>query len=888
MTTNVDGDRWQRLAEVLDAALARDPNDWPEVLDAACVGAPELRREAQALLDRVNDARRFLTAPPSNVAAAIVAETEGAAESTPGQRIGAYLIVREIGRGGMSRVFLARRADGHFEQHVALKLLRPGLDSDVDRARFRAERQIVASLNHPNIARLLDGGLTDAGQPYLVLEYVDGQPIDVYCNAHTLSVRRRLELFLMVAGATQYAHRNLIVHRDIKPSNIFVGADGTAKLLDFGLAKLLGPGVGGGEVAGSQTVAQWMTPEYAAPEQIRRDPVTTLTDVYQLGVVLYRSLTGRLPFTATTGDIRDLEAAVLKGNPASPSAAVASSDPARAKVLRGDLDAIVLKAIRKEPDERYASVDAFADDLRRHLSGHAVRARRGSAWYRARRLVRRHRVETIATLGISVSLLVGAGLAVTQARRAATQRDLAAAASRESEAVTAFLMGLFETSDPAEAHGDTLTARELVQRAAARAEHLQGQPLAQARMLDVTARLYRGLGQYERAREMFARSLANQQSAGAGRTPEAASTLNQLSGELVRLGRYPAADSAAREALRIQIEALGPGHPSLAVTFRQIASVGVYRGQLAVADTFIRRALALRERSLSPDDSLTAETHLTLGSTLRLEGRSAEAEREFRASLASAERTLGRDNPHVADALVQIAYLLDEDRREYDRADPLYRRALEIRRARFGDAHPMVAATLADIAAFRSRQGDDSAAIAASRQALDVIRRAYGVEHPYVADYMGYQANTLRRAGKLDEAAGLYRGAIAMNRRVRGPDHEAIAGLEVGLARLLIQRRDFAEAERTVLDGIRIRGLHGNAASPGGAYLEGLLGMVLTREGRHVEADSLLRESLHTLERQVGRGQHDVREIYGWLADLDDVLGRRDDALRHRVIANAR
>jgi serine/threonine-protein kinase len=888
MTTNVDGDRWQRLAEVLDAALARDPNDWSEVLDAACVGAPELRREAQALLDRVDDARRFLTAPPSSVAAAIVAETEGAAESAPGQRIGAYLIVREIGRGGMSRVFLARRADGHFEQHVALKLLRPGLDSDVDRARFRAERQIVASLNHPNIARLLDGGLTDAGQPYLVLEYVDGQPIDAYCNAHALSVRRRLELFLMVAGATQYAHRNLIVHRDIKPSNIFVAADGSVKLLDFGLAKLLGPSAGGGEAAGSQTVAQWMTPEYAAPEQIRRDPVTTLTDVYQLGVVLYRSLTGRLPFTASTGDIRELEAAVLRGNPLSPSAAVASSDPVRAKVLRGDLDAIVLKAIRKEPDERYASVDAFAEDLRRHLSGHAVRARRGSAWYRARRLVRRHRVETIATLGVSVSLLVGAGLAVTQARHAATQRDLAAAASRESEAVTAFLMGLFETSDPTEAHGDTLTARELVQRAAARAELLQGQPLAQARMLDVTARLYRGLGQYERAREMFARSLANQQSAGAGGTPEAASTLNQLSGELVRLGRYAAADSAAREALRIQMEALGPGHPSLAVTFRQIASVGIYRGQLAVADTFNRRALALRERSLGPDDSLTSESHLTLGSTLRVEGKSAEAEREFRASLASAERTLGRDNPHVADALVQIAYLLDEDRHEYDRADSLYRRALEIRRARFGDAHPMVAATLSDIAGLLSRRGDDSAAIAASRQALDAVRRAYGAEHPYVADYVGYLASTLRHAGRLDEAAALYRSAIAMNRRVRGPDHEAIAGLEVGLARLLIQRRDFAEAERTVLDGIRIRGLHGNAASPGGAYLEGLLGMVLTREARYVEADSLLRESLRTLERQIGRGQHDVREVYGWLADLDDALGRRDDALRHRMIADAR
>ena len=268
MTTKLDTDRWQRLAEVLDAALARDPNDWPEALHAACVGAPDLRREAQQLLARVDHARRFLTSPPSNVAAAIVAEADDTAGPATGRRIGAYSIVREIGRGGMSRVLLARRADGQFEQHVALKLLRPGLDSDVDHARFRAERQIVASLNHPNIARLLDGGLTEGGQPYLVLEFVDGQPIDSYCDTHALSVRRRLELFLMAAGATQYAHRNLIIHRDLKPSNIFVAADGSVKLLDFGLAKLLEPGARRGDDASApHTVAHWMTPDTRCPSR---------------------------------------------------------------------------------------------------------------------------------------------------------------------------------------------------------------------------------------------------------------------------------------------------------------------------------------------------------------------------------------------------------------------------------------------------------------------------------------------------------------------------------------------------------------------------------------------------------------------------------------------
>ena len=838
------------------------------------------------MLDRVDDARRLLVSPPVAAAAALVANAEAEGDSAPGRRIGAYSVVREIGRGGMSRVFLAERADGEFEQRVAVKLLRPGLDSDIDRARFRAERQIVASLNHPNVARLLDGGITEEGQPYLVLEYVDGEPIDVYCNARALPIRRRIELFLMVAGATQYAHRNLIVHRDIKPSNILVSDDGMVKLLDFGLAKLLEPGARPNNAAAALTTAHWMTPEYAAPEQIRRGAVTTLTDVYQLGVVLYRLLTGRLPFRVDDGGLRGLEAAVVAGHPLPPSAVV--SEFRWAKQLRGDLDAIVLKATNREPDERYASVEALADDLRRHLQGHAVRARRGSALYRARRLVRRHSAGTLATLGVSLALVAGAAFSVAQARRAAKERDIAAVASRESQAVTAFVMGLFETSDPAETRGDTLTAHELVRRAAARADLLQAQPLAQARMLSVTGRLYNSLGRYRNASEMFARALAIEQSAGAGRSPEAAGTLNELAAEFIHLDRYGAADSAAREALRIQTNALGPLDPGVAVALRQLGSIAVFRGQLSLADSFQRRALAVRERALGPDDSLTALSHVELGSTLRLEGRGAEAEREFRAGLSILERTVSPDNPHLADALMQIAYLLDEDRGDVRRAEPLYQRALDTRRRAYGDAHPMVAAALMDLAEFRARQRDDSAAVADGREALRIMRRTYGAEHPEVITFTGRLGAVIRKSGSLEEAAALYREAIAANQRLRGRDHATNAGLEMGLVQVLIAQNRLADAERSANEAIRVRTLVAGPSAPGSAEAEGLLGLVLSRERRYVAADSVLRESLHRLERQMDRSQHNVREIYGWLADLDDARARYDDAARHRAIANAR
>ncbi|HTJ24129.1 MAG TPA: tetratricopeptide repeat protein [Gemmatimonadaceae bacterium] len=888
MTTRLDPDRWRRIGEVLDAALSREPKHWPAVLDAACAGAPDLRREVEELLARVDRARAFLESPPTAAAAAVVAETKHAQPSESGRRIGAYQIAHEIGRGGMSRVFLAHRADGQFEQRVALKLLRPGLDTEIDQARFRAERQILASLNHPNIARLLDGGLTDSGQPYLVLEYVDGHPIDAYCDANALSIRERLRLFLMVAEATQYAHRNLIVHRDIKSSNIFVSVDGAVKLLDFGLAKLLEPDAYGRESSRMQTVAHWMTPEYAAPEQIRREAVTTLTDVYQLGAVLYRLLTGRLPFTTANGDLHELQAAVLRGDPMPPSAAIAGADAARGRLLRGDLDAITLKALRKEPVERYASVDALGDDVRRYLSGHPVLARRITPLYRMRRFVRRHRIETVAATGISLSVLVGAGVAMWQARRAARERDLAAAASRESQAVTSFVMGLFNASDPTVARGDPLSAVELVRRAVARADLLDAEPLAHARMLEVTARLYQSLGRYTEAFAILQRAIAIRRALRPGNPAELAAALGQMSELLLRLGRYAAADSVARQALELQQRTLGRENPAVAGTLHQIASIAIYLGRLQVAERSQREALAVSQQAFGENDSLTAERQLQLGAIFRREGRMADAEREFRGGLASLSRALGPDNPQVADAMMALAYLLDEVRGRYAEADTLYRRAIQIRRRAFGETHPLFAASLLDYAELMSRRGDRAAAVLPARQAVDIVIREYGVENSVVAVQSSRLAAILYRAGNVDEAARLYRRSIATTRRLRGPDHENLTGLKLGLAQIMIDHRDYVGADSLIRDAIRIRELAGGPDNPGTAPAEGLLGMLMTREGKYAAADSVLRHSLAVLERQVGRDYPDVRQLYGYLADLEDARGRRAEASRYRAIAIAR
>jgi eukaryotic-like serine/threonine-protein kinase len=511
----VNVDRLRRAEAVLDAALTREPTEWAALLDETCSGDPELRREVEALLARVNSAERFLESPPGTAAAALLAEAEAhepsySARTRDGQRIGAYRVVRELGRGGMARVFLAERADGEFQQQVALKLLRPGLDSDLDRDRFRGERQILASLSHPNIARLFDGGVTEDGEPYLVMEYVEGEPLDRYCVSRNLSVAERLTLFLRVAEATTYAHRSLVVHRDLKPSNILVTADGTVKLLDFGLAKLLEPNAGF-TPAMTRTGHRWMTPEYAAPEQVRGETISTLTDVYQLGVVVYELLSGHLPFSGRARSLHDLEQAILDEEPQLPSTAAlrgdAPSDEARSRsrMIRGDLDAIVMKALHKEPERRYESAAALHDDIERFRAGRAVAARPDGTGYRLRKFTRRNRMAVIAAGIAAAGLIVATVFSMHQAREARRQRDAAQREARRQLAMAEVQLVL--ASDSRGPNGRTLSTLERIELAEqALGRRFRQEPWLVSELLtELSQRLYE-TGDRDAERRILARS----------------------------------------------------------------------------------------------------------------------------------------------------------------------------------------------------------------------------------------------------------------------------------------------------------------------------------------------------------------------------------------------
>jgi serine/threonine-protein kinase len=866
----MDVDRMRRVEAVLDAALTREPAQWPALLDEACSGDAELRREVEAFLARLDTASRFLDSPPGAIAAALVAEAREAegrlgADSFAGRRIGAYRVDRELGRGGMSRVFLAERADGEFEQQVALKLLRPGLDSDLDLARLRAERQILATLNHPNIARLFDGGVTEEGLPYLVMEYIDGQPLDRYCQERRLSVRQRLELFRTVAEATEYAHRNLVVHRDLKPSNILVTADGTVKLLDFGLAKLL--------QAESRTATPttraghgWMTPEYAAPEQIRGTAINTVTDVYQLGVVLYELLAGRLPF-ADRVSLFELQTAILGDEPALPSAAVLrgraavvssdsqpngsgaavdSDDGARAtsRALRGDLDAIVMKALHKEPDRRYPSAAALREDLGRHLAGRAVGARPDTAGYRLRKFVRRHR----GSVAVAAALVIAVVVAATREYRL---RATAETEARTAGAVEQYLMTAFGASDPF-APRDTSTsggtARELLDRGVARLDTaLVAQPEIRARLRTAMGRVYVNLGLYDQAAAQLQLALAEQRALNGDQHVATAAVLNELGQLRYHQGRPAEADSALAAALAMRRTLLGSRDSNTAATMEHLAKVRRDRNEFPAAESLAKEALDVRRALYGHTALPTAASEHLLADVLSGRGADSEAAPLYRSAVATREGLVGPNHPLVAMTLFNLA-LTERRLGHIQVAESLYRRTLRIQQRALGEAHPLVASTLNGLADLLQRTTSRSAeAESLLRQALAINRRNHGERHPEVSTNLGNLAVIVRERGDYDEAEKLIRQALAIDEAILGPEHSYV-GYDLNELAVLLRLRGRPDSAVSILR--RVLALSSRVAGEGHRNTIAVkvnLGRALRESGKHGDAAALFREALGQL-----------------------------------------
>ena len=767
-------ERFRRLKALFAEALEQPPADRAAFVGKACGADAALADELRGLLEAHANDDGFLEEIVADGARGVV--PVGTTGGTLHGRFGVYEILEELGSGGMGAVFLARRADSEYEAKVAVKIVRPGLFSPETLRRFRAERQTLARLAHPGIARLLDGGTTPDGVPYLVMEHVEGWPIDAYAETKGLDRAERIRLFRSICAAVQFAHANLVVHRDLKPANILVTAEGEPKLLDFGIAKFLGdedPGV-------TRVGERVLTPDYASPEQIRGESITTATDVYSLGVVLYRLLTGRAPYSFPSGRSSEIEKIVCEREP----------EPPR---LSEDLDTILGKALAKEPARRYATVVELSEDLRRFLANEPVAARPDTLVYRASKFLRRHRAGVAATGAAALAL--AAGLAIALASASTARRE-----ARKAEQINAFLQEILGAASPWR-DGSKVTVKEVLDRASGRnATELSSEPEVEAGVRRTIGETYSGLGLYDEAESHLTKALERSRSEYGGASDEAADTLIALAALRTDRGDAAAAEAPAREALAIRQGLHGERDERTAAAWNRLGNVLQARGDLADAETAQRKAVDTY-RALGTQSAGMAEALNDLGVTVGTRGDAKAAEALHREALSVVRKLYPGAHPDVAEALSTLASDVWDARRDAADAEALYIESLAMRRELFGRDHPDVTWTLYNYAYMLMEKGELARAEGLAREALANRGRTLPDEHPMVAANLQLVGRCRLGQGDPGSAEPFLRESLELRRRTLPSGHWLLASGESLLGEAMARQGRAAEARPLLESG---------------------------------------------------------------------------------------
>ena len=891
---------WDRIETLFFAALERMPEARAAYLMEACADDPDLRREVEEMLFAHEESgsldieERLLAGPSTR---------RPEPESMAGKDVGPYHLRRLLGRGGMGEVYLAERADGQYEQLVALKVIRAGLHSAEIVARFRMERQILAQLVHPNIAYLTDGGVTPEGCPFLVMPFVDGVPITLYCDTHRLPIAERLRLFRTVCTAVQFAHRNMVVHRDLKPSNILVTEEGVVKLLDFGIAKLLDAEAAEGPM--TRADVRVMTPEYAAPEQIRGEAVTTATDVYALGVLLFELLTGHNPNRTSqrsdaSGDREGREPKRLrpsvrlahtdKTEPDSSLEAVSaarSTTPKRLRRrLRGDLDNIVMMALREEPERRYASADQFAEDIERYLSGRPVIARKDTAAYRLLKFIRRHRLGVGMAAAVIVLILGFTGAILMQGRTVALQRDAARVERDKATRVAAFLQNVFSAADPALSRGDALTARELLDQGAARIEsELADAPAVKADLMQTIGGAYQSLALYDEAERMLGEALTLRQAMHAPPHSDIAEGMVALGTLYLKRSRFRVADSLISAALAMQTRLSTPDSSALARTRARLADVRVAFGQYDAAEQLYRTALTTLEARYGPDHPEVLEVMNDLAGVRQAQDAFEEAEALMHTVLERRRQRYGERHVSVLASKRSLADLYREQDR-FDEARSLYEEVLADSRRIYGPGHPAVAAALADLGALTMDLGAYEDALHYYEQAIQMAEAALGTAHLTPLGYRSNLALIYLYQGRYAEARDLLQETIARTLPLIGENHPGIADMRSNLSFALGYLGDMEGSERELRKVLAIeRTLYGPRHTEVATTLSSLSTLLWDRN-RHEEALALAEEAL-SLRRallpdahtELGNSLYNLGTMYMAARSYEEARPLLEDAL---------
>jgi len=836
-------ERWKLVTDLFDAAAAHSAEERGRYLAQACGGDTALRAEVERLLADDSRSADFLRAATRPALSSRDSDSDPFSDVATQARVGAYRLVRRIGDGGMGTVWLAERADDQFHGRVAVKLLQRGMDTRDVLERFRLERQVLANLRHPHISRLLDGGATPEGRPFLIMEYVDGLPIDRYCDEQRLSVNRRLELLRTICSAVQFAHQNLVVHRDLKPGNILVNSAGTATLLDFGIAKVLRPAAGAPEVTSASQ--RMMTPEFASPEQFRGEPITTASDVYSLGVILYELLTGSRPHRVGEGTLGQFERRVCEEEPLAPSVAIATEREAapdrrgeadggnrRAEIadvarrrglepaglqrrLRGDLDNIVLKALRKEPQRRYASVEQFSEDIRLHLAGLPVSARPDTFRYRCGKFVRRNRLAV--ALASTVFALLAAMTFVTrvQSARIEAQRRLADQRYQQTRQVAEFQSDMLgeidaptmgyavimelrrqieanlpyrrvadgsgglrplnseESNDvlrrfdesvalgnPTDVARHVLDQSVLTPAITALAQRFGDQPEIEADLRYSIGAIYQRLGLFEAGREQLGLALELRRRLLGNQNTHVADALTKLGLLLHDHGNFADAEPVMREALAIRRALPDSDNPSTAECLNNLGILMLSLQRPAEAEQLLRETLEMRRRIPETTDAAMAQGLHNLSQAIwKLKGPAA-AEPLLREALAVHRKDSTLNYVNIANSLNSLAGLLLEQGKFAD-AEPFMREALDLRERRLGKEHPSTIATVNNLAGVLLKQNRFAEAEPLARQALAGRIMTMPADNPYIAISRIVLADALTGMGQEREAQAQLEQALA-------------------------------------------------------------------------------------------------------------------------------
>jgi len=885
-----DRQQWTRLQSLFQQALEMEASRRHSFIYEQTVDDADLREQLIAMLANISRAGPSPLSRAIGIASAHVLQDQR--QSLLGRVLGSYRLTSILGQGGTGTVYLAERADRQYSARVACKVidtaaLQVGLDG-----RFRAERQILANLNHPNIARLLDAGETETGQPYLVMEYVEGEPLDQYCDRRHLNLRERLRLFLEICAAVQYAHQNLVIHRDLKPANILVTEDGTPKLLDFGIAKLLRSNDHRSLPDLTRVADRLLTPEYASPEQILGGTITTASDVYSLGVILYELVCGLRPYKVPASYSQlELERAICLSDPEKPSAAllhaitanefpvadIASARSTSVERLRrnlaGDIDAIVMKALRKEPQHRYSSAEQLADDIRRYLNDEPVKARQGNWLYYGQRFARRHTAGVIASVGFLLFVIGVAIVMSVQRQQIALALERATQDGRRAEMVSEFMLNVFSAADPYMHFGKEPTARTLLEQAAERIRaDLGQQPDVRARLLEAIGVSYMRMGHSDRALSFLEEALEIHRQLKAS-DATIGPVLAALAVAQREAARYEESDRTLAEALKVAQRVSNTRSEQYATLLIDLARLEMLRGNVQQAQAHLNSAYEVVKSLRGPDDPRVGIILMDLSNTFVWANDLVQAERYAKDAVRIYSR-VPETHPDRIFAEANLARILVY-RDRLDDAEPILKRVLAAQRFVYGSNNNAVADTLGLLAQLSIAKQDFNAAEGLVREALDIHEQAGSTVTLKIGFLRTILGTVLLKKRKLHEAERILRDTLELFAKNLPADHQYVASAEYYLGETLLAQGKLADAEATLIASMH-RWRRTDAPEWRVARSKNALGEVFLKQGRYAEAEQYLTTTFRQLTTDGGADRDAKRMARERIAQLYESRGQQE------------